>query len=195
MKAQIEPLLDESVYLAKGVGGPVRFDLTDPDGSIIESIVVDFPGKQVRVYADEKVRYRFQTQRRLIEHLLHVGEGDWVNSLFLSCRFTAARIGQYNEFVYAFFKCLSEERLQYAEGWYESQRPDAEDITVGGWTFQRRCAHLKADLTRFGIVEGNQLTCQLHGWKWDLSTGRCLTAVGHEIRSAKAEPRPEAQTP
>jgi UDP-MurNAc hydroxylase len=192
MKAQIEPLLDESVYLAKGVGGPVRFDLTDPEGAVVESIVVDFPGKQVRVYADEKVRYRFQTQRRLIEHLLHVGEGDWVNSLFLSCRFTAARIGQYNEFVYAFFKCLSEERLQYAEGWYESQRPDAEDITVGGWTFQRRCAHLKADLTRFGIVEGSQLTCQLHGWKWDLATGRCLTAVGHELRSSPAQPRPEA---
>ncbi|MEU8007772.1 Rieske 2Fe-2S domain-containing protein, partial [Catellatospora sp. NPDC049111] len=73
-----------------------------------------------------------------------------------------------------------------AEGWYESQRPDAEDITVGGWSFQRRCPHLKADLTRFGIVEGDQLTCQLHGWKWNLATGRCLTSVGHEIRSEKA---------
>jgi UDP-MurNAc hydroxylase len=186
MKAQIEPLLDESVYLALGVGGPVRFDLTDDKDEVIESIVVDFPGKQVRHAADEKVRYRFRTQRRLIEHLLHLAEGDWVNSLFLSCRFGAARIGQYNEFVYAFFKCLSEERLQYAEGWYESQRPDAEDITMGGWTFQRRCPHLKADLTRFGIVEGNRLTCQLHGWQFDLASGRCLTSVGHEIRSEKA---------
>jgi UDP-MurNAc hydroxylase len=192
MKAQIDPLLDESVYLAKGVGGPVRFDLTDAEGEVVESILIDFPGKEVRRAADEKVRYRFRTERRLIEHLLYIGEGDWVNSLFLSCRFTAARIGQYNEFVYAFFKCLSEERLQYAEGWYESQRPDAEDITVGGWTFQRRCAHLKADLTRFGIVEGNTLTCQLHGWRWDLASGRCLTSVGHEIRSKKAEPRPAA---
>ncbi|HEX6685855.1 MAG TPA: Rieske 2Fe-2S domain-containing protein [Candidatus Limnocylindrales bacterium] len=186
MKAQIDPLLDESVYLAKGVGGPVRFDLTDPDGTVIESILVDFPGKEVRHAADEKVRYRFRTERRLIEHLLYGGEGDWVNSLFLSCRFSAARIGQYNEFVYAFFKCLSEERLQYAEGWYESQRPDAEDITIGGWTFQRRCAHLKADLTRFGIVDGSTLTCQLHGWRWDLASGRCLTSVGHELRSRPA---------
>jgi UDP-MurNAc hydroxylase len=186
MKARIEPLLDESVYLAKGVGGPVRFDLTSPGDEVVESIVVDFPGKEVRHYADEKVRYRFRTERRLIEHLLFVDEGDWVNSLFLSCRFSAARIGQYNEFVYAFFKCLTEERLQYAEGWYESQRPDAEDITIGGWTFQRRCPHLKADLTRFGIVEGNRLTCQLHGWQFDLASGRCLTSVGHEIRSEKA---------
>jgi UDP-MurNAc hydroxylase len=188
MKKRIEPLLEESIYLATGVGGPVRFDLTDDAGEVIESIVVDFPGKQVRPYAEEKVRYRFRTGRSLIEHLLHIGEVDWVNSLFLSCRFSAVRIGQYNEFVYAFFKCLSEERLQYAEGWYdEHQRStDAEDITLNGWVIQRRCPHLKADLTRFGIVDGKTLTCQLHGWKFDLETGRCLTSAGHELRSHPA---------
>ena len=190
LKKRLEPLLDESIYLATGVGGPVRVDLTDdtgPGGAVVESLVVDFPGKQVRPYADEKVRYRFRTGRALVEHLLHIGEVDWVNSLFLSCRFSAARIGQYNEFVYAFFKCLSEERIQYAEGWYdEHQRhTDAEDITLGDWRVQRRCPHLKADLSRFGIVDGNTLTCQLHGWKFDLASGRCLTSVGHEIRASR----------
>jgi UDP-MurNAc hydroxylase len=182
MKRRIEPLLDESVYLAKGVGGPVRVDLVGYDGESVESIVIDFPGGQVRPYADEKVRYRFRMDRALVEQLLHSGEVDWVNSLFLSCRFSAARIGQYNEFVYAFFKCLSEERLQYAEGWYAEQKPDAEDIKLDEWIVQRRCPHLKADLTRFGLVEGTQLTCQLHGWRWDLSSGRCLTSAGHELR-------------
>src|SRR5688572_16803803 len=193
LKKRIEPLLEESIYLAQGVGGPVRFDLVGYDDDSVESIVVDFPGKQVRPYADEKVRYRFRTQRELIEHLIFIDEGDWVNSLFLSCRFSAARIGQYNEFVYAFFKCLSEERLQYAEGWYdEDQRStDAEDITLGDWTLQRRCPHLKADLSRFGIVDGNVLTCQLHGWKFDLPSGRCLTSVGHTVRARPAgEPAP-----
>jgi UDP-MurNAc hydroxylase len=193
LKKRIEPLLEESIYLAKGVGGPVRFDLTDgdgPGGEVVESIVVDFPGKQVRPYADEKVRYRFKTGRALIEHLIHIDEGDWVNSLFLSCRFSAARIGQYNEFVYAFFKCLSEERLQYAEGWYDEHERavEAEDTQLGDWTVQRRCPHLKADLSRFGIVDGNVLTCQLHGWKFDLPTGKCLTSVGHQIRAEKTKP-------
>lgn len=185
LKRRIEPLLEESVYLAQGVGGPVRFDLVSYDGESVESIVVDFPGKQVREYADEKVRYRFRTPRELVEHLVFIDEGDWVNSLFLSCRFSAARIGQYNEFVYAFFKCLSEERLQYAEGWYdEHQRStDAEDTVLGDWTVQRRCPHLKADLSRFGIVDGDVLTCQLHGWKFDLPSGRCLTSVGHQVRA------------
>jgi UDP-MurNAc hydroxylase len=198
MKARIEPLLEESVYLAKGVGGPVRFDLVGYDGESVESIVVDFPGKQVRPYGDEKVRYRFRTERSLIEHLIFIDEGDWVNSLFLSCRFSAARIGQYNEFVYAFFKCLSEERLQYAEGWYdEHQRStDAEDITLDGWTVQRRCPHLKADLSRFGIVDGKVLTCQLHGWKFDLPSGRCLTSAGHELRARPtADPSPAEPSP
>jgi UDP-MurNAc hydroxylase len=189
LKKRIEPLLEESLYLAKGVGGPVRFDLLpyDDAAGAVESIVVDFPGRQVRPYAGEKVRYRFKTQRELVEHLIFTDEGDWVNSLFLSCRFSAARIGQYNEFVYAFFKCLSQERLQYAEGWYDEHEKavEAEDTQLGDWTVQRRCPHLKADLSRFGIVDGNVLTCQLHGWKFDLPSGRCLTSVGHTIRADK----------
>jgi len=186
MKQRIEPLLNESIYLATGVGGPVRFDL-ERDDDTVESIVVDFPGKQVRPYADEKVRYRFRTKRAYVEHLLATDQVDWVNSLFLSCRFSAARIGQYNEFVYAFFKCLSEERLQYAEGWYAEQKPDAEDVRLGDWIVQRRCPHLKADLTRFGVIDGETLTCQLHGWKFDLASGRCLTSAGHELRSKPAD--------
>jgi UDP-MurNAc hydroxylase len=133
LKKRIEPLLESR---STGPGrrrarsastSPTR----RPDRHIVESIVVDFPGKQVRPYADEKVRYRFKTGRALIEHLIHIDEGDWVNSLFLSCRFSAARIGQYNEFVYAFFKCLSEERLQYAEGWYDEHEKavEAEDTS------------------------------------------------------------------
>ena len=189
LKERVEPLLEESIYLATGVGGPVVFDLTDPEDNLVESIVVDFPGKEVRRYADEKVRYRFRTEQRLMQSVLFTGEVDWSNSLFLSCRFTATRVGQYNEFVYAFFKCLSEERLQYAEGWYdEHQRTtDAEDIHLDGWVVQRRCPHLKADLTRFGIVDDGTLTCQLHGWRFDLESGKCLTSAGHKLRAKREE--------
>ena len=62
-------------------------------------------------------------------------------------------MGQYNEFVYTFFKTLSDERVNYVEGWYAEQQPDAEDIELDGWVLQRRCPHLKADLTRFGHIE------------------------------------------
>ena len=35
------------------------------------------------------------------------------------------------------------------------------------------------------VVEGNTLTCNLHGWQWNLENGRCLTARGHQLRSSR----------
>ncbi|HIW63462.1 MAG TPA: Rieske 2Fe-2S domain-containing protein [Candidatus Stackebrandtia excrementipullorum] len=188
IKRRFEPLMSEAEFIADGIGGPVRFDLTAADSDeVVESVLFDFVEREIRRYDGEKCRYRFTTERRLVEHLLHIDEIDWVNSLFLSCRFSAARIGQYNEFVYTFFKCLSEERLNYAEGWYAEQKPDEENIRLSDWTVQRRCPHLKADLSRFGKIEDGVLTCQMHGWKWNLETGKCLTSVGHDIRAERSE--------
>jgi UDP-MurNAc hydroxylase len=54
---------------------------------------------------------------------------------------------------------------------------------MGGYAFQRRCPHLKADLTRFGQVSNGVLTCQMHGWKWRLDNGKCITSVGRPLRT------------
>lgn len=181
------PLLEEAEHIARGIDGGIRFTLEDADRGDVE-VLIDFAGRDVRAYVDEKVRYRFRTRRAYVEQLIAEHEIDWVNSLFLSCRFSAQRIGPYNEFVYVFFKCLSEERLNYAEGWFAEQNAAeaAETTVLDGWEVQRRCPHLKADLTRFGSVDGDVLTCQMHGWKWRLTDGKCLTSVGHDIRSERA---------
>jgi UDP-MurNAc hydroxylase len=181
------PLLQEADHIAGGIDGGVRFTLEDAERGDVD-LLLDFVTREVRAYDGSKVRYRFRTRRAYVERLIHEHEIDWVNSLFLSCRFSAQRIGPYNEFVYVFFKCLSEERLNYAEGWFAEQNAleAAETITLDGWDVQRRCPHLKADLSRFGSVDGEVLTCQMHGWKWNLESGKCLTSVGHDIRSAHA---------
>jgi UDP-MurNAc hydroxylase len=181
------PLLEEADHMAGGIDGGVRFTCEDADRGDVD-ILLDFVKREVRAYDGEKVRYRFRTRRAYVEQLIHEHQIDWVNSLFLSCRFSAQRIGPYNEFIYVFFKCLSEERLNYAEGWFAEQNEAeaAETITLAGWDVQRRCPHLKADLSRFGSIEGEVLTCQMHGWKWNLTNGKCLTSVGHDIRSAPA---------
>ena len=44
---------------------------------------------------------------------------------------------------------------------------------------------MKSDLTIFASVENGVLTCALHGWQYDLETGRCLTSEGHEITARK----------
>ncbi|MCW2521773.1 MAG: Rieske (2Fe-2S) domain protein, partial [Frankiales bacterium] len=180
--AWFTPLLAEADQIAAGIDGGVRFTGYDEDRGDVD-FILDFRARQVRRYDGEKVRYRFQTKRVYLEQLVFEHEIDWVNSLFLSCRFTATRIGPYNEYVYTFFKCLNEERLNYAEGWFAESANDEESITLGGYAFQRRCPHLKADLSRFGWVEDDVLTCQMHGWKWSLETGKCLTSVGHDLRT------------
>jgi UDP-MurNAc hydroxylase len=190
---RVQPLMAQSEHIANGIGGPIRFDLTDDADEVVESIVFDFTAREIRAAAGERVRYRFRTRRTLIEHLLATGETDWVNSLFLSCRFSAARIGQYNEYVYTFFKCLDQDRLQYAEGWYAEQTTDVEDIVIGDWAVQGLCPHLKANLERFGKLDGTVLTCQMHGWKFDLPTGRCVTSAGPPIRARRVgEPQADA---
>ena len=38
------------------------------------------------------------------------------------------------------------------------------------------------------------MTCQMHGWKWRLSDGKCLPSVGHDLRCAPAgEPLPDSE--
>src|SRR5260370_37647626 len=180
LKAWFEPLLELADHIRPGVGGPVL--LRPGDG---RPIVIDFPAGEVRAYAGETCRYQFSVDRPLIERLIADHQTDWVNSLFLSMRFRARRIGPYNEYLYTFFKCLAADRLMYAEGWYAEQNHDEEDIRLGDWMIQRRCPHLSGDLSRVGQTDGTTLTCTIHGWQIDLPTGRCLAtnASTHHLRS------------
>jgi len=183
LKAWFEPLLELAGHIRAGVGGPVLLQV----GEDVQ-VVIDFPAGQVRPFAGESCRYQFTIPRPLIESLIADHQTDWVNSLFLSLRFRARRIGPYNEYLYTFFKCLAPDRLMYAEGWYAEQNHDEEDIRLGDWIIQRRCPHLRADLSRFGQTDGTTLTCTMHGWQFDLPTGQCLaTSAGtHRLRSRPA---------
>jgi UDP-MurNAc hydroxylase len=184
LKSWWEPLLEGADRICDGVGGPVLLDFG------ADRVVVDFPRRAVRLpEAGEKYRYQFEIARDLLEDVLHANETDWVNSLFLSLRFRASRIGPYNEYIYTFFKCLSPERVNYAEGWYADRSGETETATLGDWQVQKRCPHLKADLSRFGTLDDDDnLTCQMHGFRFDLRTGRCLTSDGYHIEAIRRQP-------
>ena len=181
LKSWFEPLLASAEYIAAGIGGPVLIKVDT------EPVVIDFVSRQVRPYAGEKCRYIFSVDRRILQSLIRDREVDWVNSLFLSMRFTASRIGQFNEFVYAFFTCLSEERIKYAERWYADQEASGGDFQIGQWRVPIRCPHRRADLSQFGELDGEILTCRMHGWQFNLSTGRCLTSAAHRINAVPLE--------
>ena len=169
------PLLELADRIGPGVGVPVLLEIGE------EKVVVDFGAREVRRWAGEECRYRFSMAHELVEALVARHEIDWVNSLFLSLRFVASRKGAYNEFIYTFFKCLAPERLSYAEGWYAEQEEPDDLVRIGDYMVQRRCPHLKADLARFGEVHEGVLQCGMHGWRFDLATGRCLTSEAHHL--------------
>jgi UDP-MurNAc hydroxylase len=192
LKRWWEPLLAQADLTCTGVNGRVLLEVADDDQGD-EQIVIDFLDRRVDAWKGETCRYRFRIARPLVETCIAHHHEDWVNELLLSCRFTAAREGPYNEYIYNWFKALSPERLQYAEGWYSEQAPEAELIEMDGYLVQRRCPHLKADLSQFGVVEDGVLTCHMHGWQFDLATGRCLTSDDRRLLSIPADQAAERE--
>ncbi|MGI9051825.1 MAG: Rieske 2Fe-2S domain-containing protein [Ilumatobacteraceae bacterium] len=176
-----EPLLAMAPTVREEIGAGCLLRAGEVD------VFIDFPAGQVRPHAGEAFRYRFEIGRPLVETVVAARAVDWSNSLFLSCRFRAWRDGEFNEWLYNFFKSLSRERMRRTEA--EAVRrlhPPTEvepDIELGDWTVQRRCPHRNADLAVFGEIEDCTLTCTLHGWRFDLTSGTCLTAADHPIRA------------
>jgi UDP-MurNAc hydroxylase len=155
-------------------------------------ILVDFPAGEVRAHHREPYAFRFDIARELVETVVATRAVDWSNSLLLSCRFTAWRDGEFNEYVYNFLKSLSDERMRRAEAEVVRKvtagvHPDDEaDVRIGDYIVQRRCPHRDADLEAFGEIDGDEFVCTLHGWRFDLETGRCHTSEGHPLRIRRA---------
>lgn len=190
LKAWWEPLLRMAPTLRAAVGANCLLRAGD------EELLIDFPNAEVRRYAGEPYAFRFDIRRDLVETVVAAKAVDWSNSLFLSCRFTAWREGDYNEYLYNFFKSLSVERMRRTEA--EAVRklnPPTEaepDVEVGGYVVQRRCPHRNADLSVFGEIEQDDegrdvLLCTLHGWRFDCESGRCLTSADHPLRIRRAD--------
>jgi UDP-MurNAc hydroxylase len=173
LKSWWEPLLAVAPTLRKSVGGSCRIISNGLD------ILIDFERGQVREFVDNPFRYRFTIPRPLLELVTRDRAVDWSNSLFLSCRFEAWREGEFNEHLYNFFKSLSVERMRRAEEEaVRRTKPDevSEEIVLDDFIVQRYCPHRQADLSEFGIVEGDNIVCTLHGWKFSAKDGTCLNA-------------------
>jgi UDP-MurNAc hydroxylase len=185
LQAWWEPLLEQAPTLRAAVGANALIRSDDLE------ILVDFPNGRVEKYSDQPYLFRFDIPRPLLERVVADGAIDWSNSLLLSCRFQAWRGGEFNEYLYNFFKSLSPERLVRTEAEARtklSPHPAGEEIELDGYVMERYCPHRRADLATFGHVEDGVLTCTLHGWQFDLPTGRCLNASDRHLRVRPADP-------
>lgn len=189
LRAWLEPLLARAPAVADGIGVGVRLTGADAVRGDVD-LLLDFPARAVRPYDGSKVRHELTVDRALLEDLVARREPDWVHGLFLSGRFSARRTGRENELVFLFLGNLAPARLDRLEAWLAHRHAGGEDVVVDGWSFQRLCPHQQADLSQVGTVEGGVLTCGVHGWRWRLSDGACLTVRGMDIRSRRGGPRP-----
>jgi len=85
-----EPLLRRAPITSAGIAGNVVLDVGEPG----VDVCIDFVESEVRAWkgeADEPYVYKVDLDRRLVEALLERHVEDWVNSLFLSCRFVSHR--------------------------------------------------------------------------------------------------------
>ena len=172
-----------------GIAGNVVLDVGEPGSDVC----IDFVESEVRAWKGEAAEpyvYKADVDRRLVEALLERHVEDWVNALFLSCRFVGHRPdpANFNEFVMTFFKALSTERIAYVERCYRERREQADEFFErDGWRIERFCPHRQADLTRFGEIDDGVLTCSLHHWQFDLATGRCLTSDDRRLRCERVQ--------
>ncbi len=176
-----EPLLKQADITCVGINGRLLLDCGE------QAVVIDYQQRRVYPWNGEEWEYRFKVDPALLESSIIRHVEDWVNDLFLSCRFKAERKGPYNEYLYNFFKGLTPERIQYIEGYYAERSPEQQFWEVDGYRIQRRCPHMKADLTRFGRIEDGILTCTMHGWQFELATGRCLTSDDRKLFSQRID--------
>jgi UDP-MurNAc hydroxylase len=189
LKPWFEPLLDRAPITSAGIAGNVVLDFGEPGADVC----IDFVESEVRAWkgeGDEAYVYKIDVDRRLVERLVADHTEDWVNSLFLSCRFVAHRDGGFNEYVMSFFKALSAERIAFVERSHRAARQRADEFFErDGWRIERWCPHRQADLSHFGeIDDAGVLTCSLHHWQFDLETGECLTSAGKHLRCARIDP-------
>lgn len=184
LKARLEPVMQLADLTARQIKASVVLDWGAGGAEL------NFVRRRVIPWNGQPVRYYFRVDPGVLAACVTWGLEDWVNGLFLSMRFQARRDGEYNEAVYTFFKCLSPERIQFAEGYWLETHADKELWRCGEYLVQRRCPHMKADLQRFASVDEQQiLTCHMHGWQFDLTTGRCLNANDRVIYRRRVDDR------
>jgi UDP-MurNAc hydroxylase len=169
--AWMRDFLREARRLREGINGRVLME-GERGAFVLDFIEADL------VPADSRAcRYGFRFAPGVLEHALVSRCPDWVNEVFLSMRFTAWRVGGYNDYLYAFFKSLNEETLEAVERFFSSSPPVKELVKAGSYYVQRNCPHMGGDLLEFGELDDRGiLTCRLHGWQYDLATGECLTS-------------------
>ncbi len=68
----------------------------------------------------------------------------------------------------------------------EQARKSTEEVNHDGYVMQRWCPHAGEDMTCASVTDG-VVECPRHNWRWDASTGECVSGGDIPLRIRKAD--------
>lgn len=188
------PFLKGHPYFVEHIAIRLRFRISGEHGG---DWVVDFrpeaqsdPKNELVYEWDGKpCQYEFGMTSQLLDQVMR-DEMSWEDA-FLSMRFTAHRDpDRYNQHLFTLFKMSDSRALQAIQKAETADRAgDTFVLEADGKCFevQRYCPHGGSDLSE-AEVDGGQIVCPGHHWRFSLSDGVCTNAAGRiQIRELSAE--------
>lgn len=176
------PFLKGHPYFVEHIGIRLRFLVTGEQGG---DWVVDFrvppDAKPELVYPfdGEPCQYEFEFTDHLLDQVMRE-ELSWEDA-FLSLRFRAHRDpDRYNQHLFTLFKMSDSRALQAIQKAETADREhDTFVLEAEGrcYEVQRYCPHGGSDLSE-AEVDGGQIVCPGHHWRFSLSDGVCTNAAG-----------------
>jgi UDP-MurNAc hydroxylase len=156
---------------------PILFDFKEAG-----KWIVDFSKKQCFVkYTDQKYGYKFIFEPKYVWILLQEKYIDF-DKYLLGMNFECSREpDDYNEIIFTLLKNFDLKRLLQSEKIYL----DRNNLLNKTFTLhhnektykvQKYCPHMFADLEKCGYIDKEEnFVCPLHGWRFDMKTGECLS--------------------
>ncbi len=165
----IEPIVPELNLIRVGLNGRILIS------THTESVVIDLLDLKIEKFSGQLCRFKFYIEDDVLKRAIESSNNEAFKSLFYSCRFATELDGFNNDLVYAFLMALSPEAIENLEAVLEKNPKISDEAEINGYRIQRYCPHLKADLSQYGQIDQNIITCTVHGWQFDLESGKCIT--------------------
>tara|TARA_R110001592_G_scaffold12288_3_gene58920 strand:- start:1176 stop:2672 length:1497 start_codon:yes stop_codon:yes gene_type:complete len=147
---------------------------------------LDFKKQSIEIM-EEPIRkgayYIIKFKQKVIYELIKNKITDWEQA-FLSCTCKLERNPDlFNPWLLAFFRNLTNNRLQKINNLTKSTEVLEGKMVVGDYEINRYCPHQQYDLMYHSKIDlkNKTIQCLGHGWKWDLETCEGINCNGKII--------------
>lgn len=182
--SQLYKIKKISKFYVQKINFPVLFDFKE-----LGNWILDFSKEEVfSKYTDQEYGYSFILNPNSIVQLFEKKSIDFEH-YFLGCDFQCSRDpDNYNEYLFAMLKHFDLKRFVNSENLYGKRKNVLDELFVlehegKKYEVQKYCPHMYANLEEIGYIdEEKNMVCPLHGWKFNIETGKCLDKEDYCIK-------------